>query len=36
MRIFNHFSSLNGVGEVLRLGSESIKEWKKADRKKNF
>lgn len=36
MQIFNHFSALNGVGEVLRLGSESLKDWKKADRKKNF
>ena len=36
MHIFNHFSSLNGVVEVLRLGSESIKDWKKPDRKKNF
>ena len=36
MRIFNHFSAMDGVGQVLRLGSESIKDWKKADRKKNF
>ena len=36
MNIFNHFSDLNGVIEVLRLGSESIKDWKKPDRKKNF
>ena len=36
MNIFNHFSSLKGVNEVLRLGSDSIKDWKKPDRKKNF
>lgn len=36
MKIFNHFSSMNGVVEVLRLGSESIKDWRNADRKKNF
>jgi len=27
---------MDGVVEVLRLGSQSIKDWKKADRKKNF
>lgn len=36
MTIFNYFSSLQGVNEVLRLGTESLKDWKKADRKKNF
>ena len=36
MNIFNYFSEKKGVTEVLKLGSESIKDWKKADRKKNF
>ena len=36
MTIFNHFSALQGVNEVLRLGTESLKDWRKADRKKNF
>jgi len=36
MNIFDSFSKLGGINEVLRLGSESIKDWKNAQRKKNF
>ncbi len=36
MNIFESFSNLGGINEVLRLGSDSIKDWKNASRKKNF
>ena len=36
MNIFDKYSGFGGVNKVLEVGSKSIKDWKKADRKKNF
>jgi hypothetical protein len=36
MNIFDHYSKLGGVNEVLSIGSKSIKDWKSAEQKKNF
>lgn len=36
MRIFDKYSELGGVNKVLEIGSRSIKDWQKADRRKSF
>lgn len=36
MRVFEQFSLLGGVNKVLEIGSQSIKDWRKPERRKCF
>lgn len=36
MKIFDKFSDLGGVNKVLDIGSKSIKDWRKPERRKCF
>lgn len=36
MNVFEKYSALGGVNEVLEIGAKSIQDWKKPERRKNF